>query len=55
MTGAEVFKQKVNFYVSVTFIFVFGLFLTTTVVQAINRDAPDLKYLSPSYELAQSQ
>lgn len=55
MNSAEAFKQKVNFYVSVSFIFVFGLFLTTTVVQAINRDATNLKYFSPSYELAQTQ
>lgn len=31
--------QKVNFYVSVTFILAFGIFMTTTVVSAINRDS----------------
>lgn len=43
--------QKVNFYVSIAFIFMFGLFMTTTVVNAINRDSQDLKYLSISGQM----
>jgi hypothetical protein len=46
--------QRVNFYVSIAFILVFGIFMTTTVVNAINRDSPDLKYLSPGAELGQT-
>jgi|GEM_PF-3319792 hypothetical protein len=45
--------QKVNFYISATFILLFGLLLTTTVVNAINRDASDLKYLTASADLGQ--
>lgn len=44
-------KQRVNFYVSVAFILAFGIFMTTTVVGAINRDSVDLKYLSLSSEI----
>ncbi|HUO50828.1 MAG TPA: hypothetical protein VMU25_04680 [Candidatus Paceibacterota bacterium] len=36
MHGNNPLTQKVNFYVSVSFIFAFGLFLTFTIVQAIN-------------------
>lgn len=36
MHGNNPLTQKVNFYVSMSFIFVFGLFLTTFVVQAID-------------------
>lgn len=46
-------NQQVNFYISVAFILAFGIFMTTTVVGAINRDANDLKYLSASAELSQ--
>jgi hypothetical protein len=38
--------QKVNAYLSVTFILLFGFLLTFTVVNAIERDAPYLQYLS---------
>ena len=46
-------KQQVNFYVSVAFIFAFGLFMTTTVVSAISKDAPSLNYLSAPADLSQ--
>jgi hypothetical protein len=43
--------QKVNFFISVAFILLFGIFLTTTVVSAINRDSPYLQYLTSPAEL----
>jgi len=37
--NGEVLTQKVNFVISASFIFVFGLFLTITVVHAIDRNS----------------
>ncbi len=53
MSRTFALTQKVNFYVSVTFILAFGLFMTTTVVQAINRDGTDIRYMSMNTELTQ--
>ncbi|MDR3571208.1 MAG: hypothetical protein P4L81_03345 [Candidatus Pacebacteria bacterium] len=53
MSSSFSLTQKVNFYISVAFILAFGIFMTTTVVNAINRDSPYLKYMSPTFELSQ--
>jgi hypothetical protein len=47
MSYSFALTQKVNFYVSLTFILMFSLFLTTTVVSAINRDSPYLDMSAP--------
>lgn len=53
MAAAALLKQRVNFYISVSFIFVFGLFMTTTIVQAFYHNESDLKYLTASAVLGQ--
>ena len=46
MQRQEILTQKVNFFVSVMFIGVFGLFLTITVVHAIDRNASVFQNIS---------
>jgi len=53
MSYSLALNQKVNFYVSVAFIGVFGFIMTSAVVSAINRNINDLQYLSVSSELSQ--
>ena len=43
--------QNVNFVISTLFIAVFGFFMTVTVVQALNKDAPILKHIASPIEL----
>jgi hypothetical protein len=46
MSYSFALTQRVNAYLSVTFILLFGFLLTSTVVSAIERDAPYIQYLS---------
>lgn len=52
MSAQQVLTQKVNFVISAAFIFVFGLFLTITVVQAINRNSDIFQNFSTSADMA---
>ena len=44
-------NQKVNFYISVSVIAVFGFLITVTLVQALNKDAPLLTRISSPIDI----